>query len=478
MKTRSWLSKVCLTAVLVLAAGVTPAKASAAAGDPATFQGIGTTAYGGKVYFENKVSATNKKLVSPGETLSSIQAKLDGGGIIQFAAGTYNLGTMKINESNTRIEVNQGAIFNMSSNILFDIRPATVNSPRIQNIELSSIGPGRFTINTKGNKGGDKRPVRLTNVKNFAVSGIHINGNYEGQPFVVLVPYQDGSPGRLLVNGEQIYNPIFGLVPTQGVVQDVSATKIHGGYATVQLFAGDNVLLRNIDGENGVTVRLEPGSGKDTDYTSMSGPNLGAIRNVELVNVHNRNGFAAVYLKAHAKVNRDITLTDITATDSAFAIHSDVSEFHADDKVTVTYNGQTYDVHRDRGRFENVKLKGTIKLTKQSPNKLAWFAIADLLYIDYTKREGNGDYSNYAVSICGTKRLTSPVVPVLMLSHEYRSDTTFSIERGTYTLDYSNASIQAVGFSHSLATNGGILYREDARSKNNKPLTDAQIKDY
>ncbi|WP_281882952.1 hypothetical protein [Paenibacillus sp. YYML68] len=450
----------------------------AAAADPATFQGIGNVSYGGKTYFTNKVTTTNKKIVNPGDSLSSIQSKLDSGGVIQFSAGTYNLGTMKITKSNTRVEVHEDATFNMSSNILFDIRPATVSSPRIENIEIASIGPGRFLIKTNGNKGGDKRPVRLTNVKNFAVSGIQIQGNYEGQPFIVLVPYQDGSPGTILVNGVKKYNPIFGLVPTFGVIQDVGATGIHGGYATVQMFGGDNVLMRNIDGENGVTVRLEPGSGQDTDNTSMSGPDLGALRDITLVNVNNKNGFAAVYLKAHAKVNRNITLTNITATNSGSTVHTDVSEFHRGDKVTVTYNGDTYDVERKRGRFENVKLKGNIKLTQTGTSKLAWFAISDLLYIDYSKRNGDGDYADYAPNIDNSKRLTTPIAPVLMLSHEYRSDTSFSIERGTYTMDFSGATIQSVGFSHSLATNGGVLYREDARTKLNKPLTDAQIKDY
>lgn len=448
------------------------------AANPATYDGIGNVSYGGKRYFTNRINTSNKKIVTPSDSISSIQQKLNTGGIIQFSSGTYHLGTLKINKSNTRIEVHEDAVFNMNSNILFDIRPKTVDDPRIQNIEISSIGPGRFTIKTNGNKGGDKRPIRLTNVKNFAIAKINIQGNYEGQPFVVLVPYQDGSPGTILVNNVKTYNPIFGKVPTYGVVQDVAATGIHGGYATVQLFAGNNVLLRNIDGENGATVRLEPGSGKDTDNSSLAGPTLGAIHHVALVNIKNKEGFCAVYMKPHAKICHDITLVNISAINSGFAIHADVSEFKRDDSVTVNYQGDTYTVHRKRGRFENVKVKGNIKLEQRGNEKIAWFAYSDLLYIDYSKRDGGGSYADYEKSLEGSKRLSTPVVPILMISHEYRTDTTFNVDRGCYTLDYSNANIQSIGFTHSLATDGGVLYREDARTRNNRPLTDEQIKDY
>jgi hypothetical protein len=478
MLNKMLFKQVCLTIIAALAIMALQVPQSAKAADPVTYQGLGKAVYAGKTYFENKITSTTKVLVTPSDTLNSIQTKLDAGGIIQFAAGTYNLGVMKINQSNTRVEVDRNAIFNMNSNILFDIRPATVTSPRIENVEIASIGPGRFKINTNGNVGGDKRPVRLSNVKNFAVSGINISGNYEGQPFIVLAPYQDGSPGTILVNGQQTYNPIFGLVPTYGVIQNVGATKIHGGYATVQMFGGNNVLMRNIDGDNGVTVRLEPGSGKNTDYISMSGPDLGALHNIALVNISNTNGFATVYLKPHAKLNHNITLANISAVNSAFAIHADVAEFKADDNVTVSYGGDTYNVHRQRGRFENVKLQGDISLTQQGTDKLAWFAISDLLYIDYSKRDGAGNYSDYAPSIEGSKRLTTPVVPVLMISQEYRSDTEFSIERGNYTMDFTTANIQSIGFTHSLATDGGVLYREDGRTKTNKPLTAEQIMDY
>ncbi|MHA6483334.1 hypothetical protein ACX1C1_15730 [Paenibacillus sp. strain BS8-2] len=475
MHKNNLFKQVCLIIIAAITLTVFQVPPTAKAAEPQTFQGLGKAVYAGKTYFENKITNATKVLVTPNDSLISIQSKLDAGGIIQFTAGTYHLGTMKINRSNTRVEVDRNAVFNMNSNILFDIRPATVTSPRIENVEIASIGPGRFTVHTNGNIGGDKRPVRLSNVKNFAVSGIQIAGNYEGQPFIVLAPYQDSSPGTIIVNGKQTYNPIFGLVPSYGVIQNVGATRIHGGYATVQIFGGNNVLMRNIDGDNGVTVRLEPGSGKDSDYISMSGPDLGALHNIALVNISNSNGFASVYLKPHAKINHNITLADISAVNSAFAIHGDVAEFKSDDEVTVTYGGNTYQVHRQRGRFENIKLKGAISLTQQGTNKSAWFAISDLLYIDYSKRDGAGNYSDYASSIEGSKRLTTPVVPVLLLAQEYRSDTVFSVERGNYTMDLNAADIQSIGFTHSLATDGGVLYREDGRTKTNKPLTAEQI---
>jgi hypothetical protein len=476
MSKKSLLKKAGLVTLLALLNAACQNQSLVIVAEPDAFQGIGTTSYRGKIYFENKITTIAKTTVTADETLESIQTKLDAGGVVRFAAGTYKLGTMKINKSNTRVEVDPGAVFNMTSNALFDIRPAAVTSPRIENIELASTGPGRFTINTNGDKGTDKRPVRITNVKNFAVSGIQINGNYEGQPFVVLHAYQDGSPGTILRDGKQTYNPIFGLVPTYGVVQNVGATGIHGGYATLQFFAGNNVLVRDIDGENGVTVRLEPGSGNDTDNHSLAGPELGALHDIALVNIHNKNGFAAVYLKPHAKVNRDITLENISAINSGFAIHADIAKFKADDKVTVTHQGQKYDVHRDRGWFENVKLLGDITLTQHGTEKSAWFAISDLWYIDYNKRDGSGRYSDYAPNIDGSKRVSTPIAPVLMISHEYRTDSEFSKERGNFTLDYSAATINSIGFTHPLATDGGILYREDARSMTNEQWSDEQIK--
>lgn len=428
-----------------------------------TYGGLRTVTVNGKTYFTNKVTSTAVKTVTPSEDIASIQAKLDGAGVIRFGAGTYNLGTLKINKSNTRVEIHPDAVFSMSATFLFDIRPASGTAP-ISNVEIASAHAStRFLIITNGNRGGDKRPIRLANVTNFAISGVNIRGSFAGQPYIVAVPAQDGQSGGSIVNGVPVYNTSFKLVPSGGVIQNVGATGIHSGYATIQLFGGDNMLLRNVDGENGVTVRLEPGSGQDTDEISKAGPDFGAIHDVVLMDIRNSKGFCAVYLKPHAKINKNITLSNISAKDSGYALHVDSADFALDDPL------------RKRGSFVNTKLTGNITLT-QSPGvgKTGIFAFSDLLYVDFAKRDGGGEWTDYALDPSQRLRVTTPIIPVLMLSHEFRSSVGPST-RGRFTVDVTGATIKSVGFSHSLATNG-ILYREDARTKlTNKRLTDAQI---
>lgn len=457
---------------------------------------IGTVEYGGKTFFTNEIPANVGTIsVTPATPQADIESALASTGtnrVIYFSAGEYTLQTLQVGKSNTRIEVDPGATFTMTgtSKFMFDVRPQTGTQP-ISNVEIASTHPNhRFKVVVQGiPQTGDRRVVRLANVKNFAVSGMNIIGNYQAQPYIVLTnaagnasPVIDGDkqPNDGLPAGKD-YNPVFGSVASGGVIMNVSANKIHSGYATVQAFGANNVYMNNISGDEGVTVRLEPGSGGSRDTVSASGPELGALRDIVLDHITNTNGFAAVYLKAHAKINGNITLNDISAKDSGFAIHADSSEFSYTPPTTSGSNGTVPDGIIKRGWFESTRATGNITLTKtQGATDKAIFASSDLDYISPANRlEGATAYESYPLhEPSGRLRLTrTPIIPIILLSHEFKNDVGPTAVRGRWTINFDQATVTSIGFKNGLDQNrDGVIYREDGQNLAGEPLSSEEVR--
>ncbi|MFE9366787.1 hypothetical protein ACFYNN_29185 [Streptomyces sp. NPDC006978] len=459
-------------------------------------QTLGTVQHDGKTYFKNRIPATVRPVVvtpsTPQAEIDDLLASDDPYRVIKFASGEYRLQTLKIHQGNTRIEVDPGATFVMTgtSKFVFDVGAPKGIDP-IENVEIASTVPHRkFTVVVQGiPRTGDRRVARLANVTNFAVSGIDIQGSYQAQPYIVLTnaagnaaPVIDGNsdPSDGLPPGKD-YNPLFGTVPSGGVIEDVSANRIHSGYATVQTFGANNVYMKDISGDEGVTVRLEPGSGGSKDKVSQAGPDLGALRNIVLDGITNTNGFASVYLKPHAKDCSNITLNDISATDSAFAVHADSAEFSFDPPTGGTGPGTVPDGVIERGRFAGLRATGDIILTRTpGVTGRAIFAASDLDYIDTKNRiDGATAYEDYPLhEPSGRLRLTKlPVVPILLLSQEYADAVGPQAVRGRYSMNVSGATIRSVGVHHSFdADSDGILVRSDGRGLDGQPLSADEVR--
>lgn len=121
-------------------------------------------------------------------------------------------------------------------------------------------------------------------------------------------------------------NATYGRIPEKGVVENISATKVAAGYALIQLFSGKKMRLKNLDAEGGLTIRLEPGSGRPSDYLNQAGPRVGNIADIKMIDIENTEGMAALFLKPHQKICSDITGSNIRGVNSAFTIMSNSSD--------------------------------------------------------------------------------------------------------------------------------------------------------
>ncbi|WP_440877350.1 hypothetical protein [Thalassotalea sp. PLHSN55] len=435
----------------------------------------------GKAYFTNLVDDAQPTIITAidGETWAEqtarVQAAIDAaslehnGGVVQLVGEHFRLGHIEL-KNNVRVEVDPAATIDMMEKVLFDMGRGASNwvlPERQQNIEVTSMVQGeKFTINV--NRPVKKRnaiPFRVGYVYNYALSHFHIDDYYTIFPSVFIVADSD--------NRKEWHNSTYDRISFKGAIVNASSDEVHTGYALVQPFSGKRIYMKDLTAEGGLTIRLEPGSGKSNDWLNRAGPEVGNIAEVRLINIHNTDGMAALFLKSHEKIISDIHATNITATDSAFAVMSNSS----DSKVF------------QRGRFENIKVDGLIKLdfTIDEPRadigpSSQYFIVdshlaqlqADAL-IDFeagNRNNSNPIYGDLPLSPTGdmARRETKPMAPVLMASAD-SAETAGSRFLGRWHYDISSADIQgsdALALEHDTLT----LYREEARLLNGRPGTD------
>ncbi len=324
--------------------------------------------------FEDKIEDNHITVITPSTPSREIQKALDcasqerkgdtKGGIVYFEPGNYLISELFL-RSNLRVVIDKNATFFLPANSrnLFNIGRNIIRAQdwletdpetgrMVENVEIAVAGSSdnRFTINLKGadengfcgllaadpDNGGaitnivDRDFNRNANAflvgfaKNFAISGAKIIDNYTINPSVFLVTDTDGQIGNRSWQGVFYPNPYQNRAPSFGVVQDIDATGVSTNYATLQLFAGENILIKNLTANDGITVRLEPG--RSEDPLNQAGPFFGAIKNVELDDLRIENGFTAVFIQPHAKIFEDVVIKDIKAIDSAAAVFTETSE--------------------------------------------------------------------------------------------------------------------------------------------------------
>lgn len=168
-------------------------------------------------------------------------------------------------------------------------------------IEDSSNPSEYFTVELPG---GDTERVKFLEIKsclNFKVSGIKfldsqtVFSNIECN----LPNNQSREEGRL---------------PTNGLIKNILSYKNHVGYGVVQIRAGKNILFKNLDGEGGITLRIE--SGIPSVVTSSEA----SINNVVGRNLIVRNGDAVAVLSPHRINQGKIDLSGIQAFNSTNVI--------------------------------------------------------------------------------------------------------------------------------------------------------------
>lgn len=359
-------------------------------------------------FFRNKVSVSATRVLTPNNaTTSFINSEITrisnlGGGVLRFTAPngnntTYTLGEI-ILKSNIRIEVEDNVIFKIdksgNNHTLFNLgRNTRTNQAKIENIEIIGAGDKQnqwFTIDVRNFGILEKAaPFKIGYVKNFALSRFFVKDNFTNIPSVFMV-----ADSKYISASEGYDLNTFGRIPEFGVVKSAKATNIATGYALVQLFSGRNIMLEKLFGKKGITVRLEPGSGKgNDDLNKVTNRKTGNIANIRLVNISNNDGFTSLFLKPHAKLCENVTAINIRAKNSLSALYVAAASLTPQSR---------------RGNFKNTSIKN-ISFKQDKRNQ-------EGVYLADTGLEG----LSYALpsyrNLLQTKRNnTSPKPPILTL---------------------------------------------------------------
>lgn len=432
-----------------------------------TAQGIGTGGIGDVPgFFYNAVFDAEPAIVTPDMSTEAIQEIIDSassetlGGVIRFAPGIYKLGTIFL-KSNTRIEVDPDATLVAQDTLLFvagrGLTAETVGkAPQVQNFEVTSTERDKnFTIDlTNFEPKKFAGPFFIGNARNFAISNVTINDNYTQLVQVFLAPDANAELGAWDIDGKIVRNTSFARCPQFGVVQNVTGKNQHTGYGVSQVFCGNDILLKDLTGIGGTTVRLEPGSGPD--HLNRAGKYVGNTYNIKIENLYNEGGFTSLYLKPHSKEIHNIDIKNIYAKDAGFAVMVDYGNQHPDDPFF------------GRGHFSNTKISGDISLVKTKEGEHSRIGRMGIFFIDEKTRDGRSEWDEFKPDPSGGRWKTADVVVPVLLAAEMSSDDVGPWHRGFYKVDLSEANIT----SENLIRDEHILYRTDAKTIAGEEHTD------
>ncbi|PMG40090.1 hypothetical protein [Shewanella sp. 10N.286.52.B9] len=405
-------------------------------------------------YFTNKVTGATETVTLSGSAAvqtRALQAAIDratnkpNGGVVKVMGNDLKLAQVDL-KANVRLEIQSGKTIKMADKVLFNLNRngQGPRAPLMQNVEITSTGNARFKIDVNKNAIFlNAIPVRVGYVKNFALSNFDIKDNYSIFPSLFMVADSDA---RTVAN-----NATYGRIPQKGVVENISATKVAAGYALIQLFSGKQMRLKNLDAEGGLTIRLEPGSGRPSDYLNQAGPRVGNIADIKMIDIENTEGMAALFLKPHQKICSDITGTNIRGVNSAFTIMSNSSD-------SSTFS---------RGYFERTKFTGRISLTKTKNTPLADIGASSQYFVEPSESAGRTKIADFPNDPSGRRWHTKPIAPVLLASALNKNNVGTAV-KGRFGIDISNANITKTG-NYERATK--VFYREDAVKLNDKAAT-------
>lgn len=425
------------------------------------------------VFFTNNVPNTtlaNAKVINPvtgesaGATTTRIQTAISqatttgASGVVLIKVGTYTVNEIKL-VSGLRIEVEPGVTFIMANKHLFNMGRNPANpQAQISDVEITCTNHNskfKVDMTSVANPGDAADVVRAGNVTNFAISGINVIDNFTENPTIWMVADDQITGG--------VSNKDFTKYPVKGVIKDIDATNTAVGYAAVQIFSGKTICIENITSTKGITVRLEPGSGKDNDeLNKTTDKTIGAITNIYIDNVDNTAGFTALFLKPHAKICSNIEAKNISATNSLSALYISSAQL-----LPLT----------QRGTFTNTKIN-TVTFTQtitdtQKTNFSADTGLEGLRFMsDNTRTVFKDKYDNdvpkpatffkaIPTDATGQRWQTHPLAAVMYLSKlSFGAVSADEAEKGRFSITLIGSSVTETG---SAASGNKIIYRGEAQ---------------
>ncbi len=226
-----------------------------------------------------------------------------GGGVVRIPAGEYAFAQVSL-KSNVHLEIDPTAVIRpylegaKKSVAIFAMgRDGTL----VENTSIEGVG-GRFTVNLSPHAPGIV-VVSFGHVRNFKVANVTIH-----DCLTKFASFQFGP------SGGTVAQPVR---PRSGTIENASVTGADYGYGLVQVQSAESVLFQNLDGQGGVTLRLETGEKK------MNDSQIGGVDRIVGKNISCTEGNAAVMISPHSMQNGVVEIDGVKSTGCGFGVRID-----------------------------------------------------------------------------------------------------------------------------------------------------------
>lgn len=353
-----------------------------------------------------------------------------GGGRLLIPAGNYSFAGIAL-ASGVHLAFEPGAVVrpaaqgNQKNYFLFGLG---IESDAVEAVSVQSAVPGQsFTIDLTQADNPNVAVFALRNVEGFYFSDILIaDSQTKFSSFTLGITPYDGAY----------------YMPRNGIIRNCQTTNADYGYGLVQAQAAKNVLFENLQGQGGVTLRLETGE------TKMNNLQQGGLHDIVGRGIACTDGNAAVMISPHAMRNGIITIDGVEAVNSGFAVRIDpgfVSNKYRQDAGLVAGSfdprSSVRNVTATFGTRAQVKPKHFrfIPAAYQTSEHTAETPITN---VHTNPRSTEAGHAVFAVSVAAVGNLAGHPVECETGRGRWQKIPT------TYTIQLDESTVRAIGFAH------------------------------
>ncbi|MFI3318093.1 MAG: glycosyl hydrolase family 28-related protein [Rikenellaceae bacterium] len=245
------------------------------------------------------------KTTSSSDSSAAFQRAMDeifaeGGGVLYVPKGRYQLSGVEVREGVSML-VEAGAVFAFPKSAAGSGEPMFNFGQEydlIHNVVVKGVN-GRFKIDLSSVKSGAS-PLRLCNIHDFKISNIDFDAAGADHSMILCAVGEDNDP--------KVFGPIY------GKITNCSCTGAGAKGGLIATEAARWILYDNLSSEGGVTVRLEISS------QDVNRRQFGGAFDLRLMNISNKNGYAAVTLAPYSLPNGKIKVERISTEGSTYGV--------------------------------------------------------------------------------------------------------------------------------------------------------------
>ncbi|WP_162030846.1 MULTISPECIES: Ig-like domain-containing protein [unclassified Lentimonas] len=229
---------------------------------------------------------------------------LPNGGEIVIPAGTFYFNLIEI-KSNVHLVFDTGATLKTASTVTdsnhgmfyFGAKTGIAEVTPVQNSSIRCAqggSGGRFTVDFTGAINTNIFVVNSTSGDNFMIADFNLIDNQTKFNAVTVntARHDDGSG--------VVYS-----MSKNGLIKNITCSNQRYGYGVIQMKSGTNILIKNLDGEGGATVRLESGGDAYLD------PPQYVMNEIYVRDIVGRQAKGAVMLSPHTRNNGKIDVARV-----------------------------------------------------------------------------------------------------------------------------------------------------------------------